>query len=149
MMWVLVAIASIELLVVHFLVSLLWSRTAALVLSIITAITIGWLIWAIAAMRRLPVLVDAERLTMRVGRLKETVVPLAQVRGIRRDWDAAAIKDRSVLNLALIAYPNVIVDLILPLPGRRGIKAIAHRMDDPTAFAAAIERCSDAVKRSD
>lgn len=140
MMWVLVALSSIELLVVHFMVSLLWSRTAALILSIITVLGIGWLIWVIASMRRLPVLIDAEWLTMRAGRLKGVTIPMAQVRGLKRAWDAAVIKDRSVLNLALIAYPNVVVDLTAPLPGRRGITAIAHRLDDPAGFVAAIER---------
>jgi hypothetical protein len=42
------------------------------------------------------------------------------------------------MNLALIAYPNVVVDLVDPLPGRRGIRAIAHRLDDPHGFADAL-----------
>lgn len=47
------------------------------------------------------------------------------------------MKQRSVLNLALLAYPNLVVDLVAPLPGRRGITTIVHRLDDPAAFAAA------------
>jgi hypothetical protein len=53
------------------------------------------------------------------------------------------LKSRSVLNLALIAYPNVIVDLKSPvLTGRgrftRSISAVAHKFDDPAAFSREI-----------
>jgi hypothetical protein len=45
-----------------------------------------------------------------------------------------------VLNLALIAYPSVLLDLDPPLPGRRApTRTIAHRLDDPSGFGAAVE----------
>ena len=139
-MWVFVAIASVELIVVHLLVSLLWSGTIALILSIVTLASVIWLVAMIASMRRLPVVLDNERLLMRVGTLRACAVPRDRIAGLRQTWDAAEIKRRDVLNLALIAYPNVLVDLTEPLKGRRAIRAIAHRLDDPAAFATALER---------
>ena len=47
-----------------------------------------------------------------------------------------------MLNLSLLAYPNVLVVLAEPVAGRRGrpIRAIAHRLDDPSAFVEAVNR---------
>lgn len=140
LLWIFVAVASVELVTVHLLVALLWSRAAAAILSLLTLGSILWLVSVILSMRRLPVVLAEGMLTMRVGTLKGAVVPLASIAGLRGHWDAAVLKDRSVLNLALIAWPNVVVDLKLPLPGRRGVRSIAHRLDDPAAFAAALER---------
>ena len=139
MLWVFVALTSTELVVAHLLLSH-WSRVTALVLSILTLGSIGWLIRAIASFRRLPVLLTPATLVMRVGRLKALTVPLADSAGPRGSWDGAAVKRRDLLNPALIAYPNVIVDLRARRPGRRAVSAIAHRLDDPAAFTAALSR---------
>ena len=139
LLWMLVAIGSVELVVTHVLLSF-WSRPAALVLSAVTLIALGWLVRGILAMRTRPVLLDGNRLVMRVGTISSVDIPLGASSGLRTSWDAAAIRERSVLNLALVAYPNVVVDLREPRPGRRGIRAIAHRLEDPAAFAMALER---------
>ena len=92
-------------------------------------------------MRRLPVELDGSRLVMRAGRIKQLAMPIASVAGVRQAFDAASLQDGMTLNLALIAYPNVVVDFDPPVAGRRRvIRSIAHRLDDPTAFIAAIER---------
>jgi len=84
-------------------------------------------------------------LTMRLGRLKTVPIPLAQIAGLRESWDAPALKRKGVRNLALAAWPNVVIDLSRPLRlGRREIDAVAHRLDDPIAFTAAIRRLSSA-----
>jgi hypothetical protein len=44
------------------------------------------------------------------------------------------------MNLAMLSYPNVIVDLAEPIArGRRSIRHIAHRLDDPVGFVAALD----------
>ncbi len=138
MMWVLVAIASIELLVTHLVVALLVGGTVALILSGLTLAAVVWLVSVIASMRRRPVLLDDRTLTMRAGAIKQVAVPLANVAGLRENWSAETLKDPSVRNLALISYPNVLVDLKAPLGDRRGTCAIAHRLDDPEGFAQAL-----------
>lgn len=139
-MWVLVAVAAVELAVTHLLVAALIGRVAAIILSIVTLAAIGWMVAAIAAMRSLPVELDDRCLVMRAGRIKRIDVPVASIAGFRRTFDATTLKDPETLKLSLIAYPNVIVDIDPPIRRRRTIRAIAHRLDDPLAFTRAIER---------
>ena len=138
MMWVLVGIAAVELIVVHLLIALLWSPVAAAVVSLVSLSGVGWLVWTIASFKRLPVRLEADRLVMRVGRLRRIDVPLGAIAGLRREWDAASLKARGVARLSLVVYPNIVLDLTGPLPGRRGVTAVAHRLDDPTAFVATL-----------
>ena len=65
---------------------------------------------------------------------------MAAVAGFRENWTSAELKARGVSNLALIAYPNIWIDLAEPIVGRRGpIRAIAHKFDDPIGFRSAVE----------
>jgi hypothetical protein len=142
MLWAFVAIALVELIVVHLLLAH-WSHTAALILSALSLASILWLVSVIRSFRRLPVLITPDALVMRVGTLKGATVPLSQVAGLRESWDAELLRRRDVLNLALIAYPNVVVMLHGPLQmGRREVIASAHRLDDPLAFTAALPRAA-------
>ena len=75
---------------------------------------------------------------MRVGSLKSVAVPLAKIARLRTAWDAAVLKERSMRNLALLSYPNVVVDLKEPLAGPRGTLSVAHRLDDPVTFPRAL-----------
>lgn len=134
MMWVLVGLATTELVVVHLLLSF-WHPRVALVLSLMSAAGLVWLIRAIASMKRLPVEIGADTLIMRAGGIKGVSVPLDAIAGVGA---AGSERDRSALNLALIAHPNVIVELREPLSGRRAPRRIAHRLDDPHAFIAAL-----------
>jgi hypothetical protein len=76
--------------------------------------------------------------------LKSVVVPVGQIAGLRATWDAAALKQRGVVNLALVSWPSVVIDLDPPVPTRRGrqVHAVAHKLDDPAAFHAAITALS-------
>jgi hypothetical protein len=78
---------------------------------------------------------------MRLGTLKSVTVPHAGISGVRTSWPGEALKRRAVLNLALINYPNVMLDLDPPFAThRRKLRAIAHRLDDPAGFASAMDR---------
>jgi hypothetical protein len=135
MMWVFVALASIELVVVHFLLAL-WRPWVALAVSLITLPSLIWLLRTIASFRRLPVMIEDDRLLLRTGGLRSVAVPLSQVAGLRANWTGDDLKGPGVMNPALIAYPNVWIDLSGPVAGRRGpVRAIAHKLDDPEAFA--------------
>ena len=135
----------IELLVVHLLVAGLWSKAAALILSALSLAMIVWTIVFIRSLKRLPVLVDADSVTMRVGSLRPVRVPAGNIASLRTAWPREALQQRGVLNLGLINYPNVMLDLDPPLPARRRpLIAIAHRLDDPAGFAAAVQRLLEA-----
>ena len=140
MIWVLIGLSTVELVVVHLLLAHWWPRIAVVV-GLLTIAGIAWLIRFVLSFRNLPVLLDDDCLLLRVGRLRSVSVPVDRIAGLRQSCDAATLKQSDVLNLALIAFPNVIVDLISPvLVERRHVRSIAHRLDDPAGFAAALNR---------
>lgn len=140
MLYVLAALMTIEMVVVHALLAIWWPRIAV-VLSAVSLLSLAWLVRLIRSFRHMPVLIGDGRLVMRVGTLRRIDVPLAAISGLRADgWSAADMKARGVANLAMIAFPNVVVDLNAPIMTPRGARtAIAHRLDDPVAFAAALD----------
>lgn len=145
LMWAFACIVTVELFVTHLLVATLWSHVAAWILSAISLATLVWVIRFIRSLKRLPVLVDDDGVTIRVGSLKSVRVPAGHIAGLRTAWPREELQQRGVLNLALINYPNIMLDLDPPLPGRRRpIKAVAHRLDDPAGFAAAIMHLMEA-----
>lgn len=139
MMWVFVGIASVELVVTHLLVAL-WKPWVAIALSLTSLAGVVWLVRLLFSLKRLPVLIEDDRLVMRVGTLKRIDVPRDRVAGLRAVWDAGTFKRGEAVKLSLIAWPNVVVDLTEPVPGwRRPVRGIGHRLDDPAAFTAALE----------
>lgn len=145
LLWVFAVIMTAELLVTHLLVSALWSKGAALIFSALSLAALVWTIWFIRSLKRRPVLVDAAGVTMRIGSLKAVRVPVGRIAGLRTSWPREELKQRGVLNFGLINYPNVMLDLDPPVPsGKRPLIAIAHRLDDPGAFAAAVARLTEA-----
>ncbi len=140
MIWVLIGLSSVELVVVHLLLAHWWPRISIAVATV-TLGTIVWLVTVVRAFRTMPVVLEADRLLMRTGRLRSVSVATKQIAGLRSSCDAATLKQRHVLNLALIAYPNTVIDLVAPVAvGRRQILTIAHRLDDPAGFADALKR---------
>ncbi|ATY31293.1 hypothetical protein CVN68_04295 [Sphingomonas psychrotolerans] len=146
MMWVFFGLACTELAVVHFLVAL-WDWRVALVLSLISLSGIAWLVVVIASFRRLPVIIGDGEVLWHAGRLRSVRVPFDEIAAIRMQSDAGEVKGRDVLNLALIAYPNVMIELRHPLNGRRPIRRVAHRFDDPAAFQSALRAAIDTTDR--
>lgn len=145
LLWVFAFIMAAELLITHLLVSGLWSQRAALIFSALSLAALVWTILFIRSLKRRPVLVDAEGVTMRIGSLKAVRVPARSISGLRTSWPREELKRKGVLNFALINYPNVMLDLDPPYPGRRRpIVAIAHRLDDPAGFVAAVGQLQQA-----
>ena len=147
MLWVLVAISIVEMTVVHALIAL-WKPAVGLVLSAASLLGIVWLVRLIRSFTRLPVLVGEDLVVMRAGTLRRIDVPANAIAGLRATWTAETIKDSAVLRLSLLAYPNVVIDLAEPIVvGRRTIRAVAHRLDDPGAFSAALAELQRADDR--
>jgi hypothetical protein len=144
LMWAFACIMAIELAVTHLLVASLWSPTAAGIFSLLTLAILVWTILLIRSFKRLPVMVGAGDVLMRLGSLKSVRVPADRIAGVRTSWPGGAEKRSGVLNLALINYPNVMLDLDPPLTGtgprKRTLIAVAHRLDDAAGFAAAVRR---------
>ena len=138
MLWVLLGLMIVETSVVHLLAAL-WSPRAALILSLLSLVTIGWFILFIRSFRHHPVRITPEGLVWPVGTLRSLSIPWPQVAGVCDDWTLADLKAAGLFNGALIAHPNIVIALDPPAQaGRRTIRYLAHRLDDPTAFIAAF-----------
>lgn len=111
----------------------------ALVLSMATIVGVIWLIRLLIVMPKRPVLLDRRHLVMRVGTLRQVDLPTESIARVHMEVPIRIRRDKAVLDLALLAHPNGVVDLIGPLPGRPAIRAIAHRLDDPSAFVRAFD----------
>ena len=140
MLWAMTALGTVELFVVHLIVSI-WSPVAALVLSVLTVASLAWLILLIRSLQRRPVLIESHQLTMRTGRLISVRVPLAAVASVRGHFPSEMVKGPGILKLAMLSFPNVLVELREPhRRGRRDYGRIVHCLDDPAAFVAALHR---------
>jgi hypothetical protein len=95
-----------------------------------------WLIALIRSFRRQPVTIDEQAVRFRLGRLRSVAAPIQDIARLKTSWPPGFHKRKSVLNLALASYPNIIVELVSPIAGRRGrpVWAIAHRLDDASEF---------------
>ncbi len=143
MMWVLLALSFIELFVVHFLISFFYP-TAAIIISIITVISIGWLIRFLLSMKKLPVRLGPEQLVLCLGNTVKIVVDRDNIAGTRDSWSDKSLKKDKVLRLSLLAYPNLVLDLKEPVTytycwKKRSTMSIAHRLDDIDAFHRALK----------
>lgn len=139
MMWVLAVLILIETSVLHLMLAFWWPRVA-IALSAISLLTLFWVVAMIRSFRDMPMLLDEKTLLMRAGKLRAVRVDRDDILGLRSDLAAREVKAKDVLNLAFIAYPNVLIELRQPVRvgRRRGVRAIAHRLDDAPAFAAAL-----------
>ncbi len=142
----LLAIMTIELLIVHPLIAF-WSVPVALVLSVLSFGTIGWLLWCVLSFDRLPVMLDANELVMRAGALKGCRVPLARIARVTDEIDGTTVTAKGTLNLALLAWPNIVVELHRPIKTDRGsVHRIAHRLADAPTFLAALNEQLEAIR---
>jgi hypothetical protein len=144
MIGVLLGLAIVEMLVVHLVVVALLGGWAALIIGALDLSLVVSLVWLLRSFRQRPVTLADGMLTLHAGYLQSIAVPIDQIAGLRATWDTAAIKDRRLLNCALIAWPSVVIDLKAPIVLRRGrqVQAVAHKLDDPAAFHAAIAALS-------
>ena len=138
MLWVLAALATIEMLVVHLFVSLKWPATAW-VLTLVTALSILWLQRFITSFKRCPHTLEGDTLRLRFGSLRTIDVPLGQIWRVRRHWEIGAERAVGTANLVPIAFPNRLIDIEPPLAGkRRPLSLVAIKLDEPEAFDAAL-----------
>jgi hypothetical protein len=136
--WALVGLAMVELMAVHLFVALKWPWLAW-PLSAISLLSILWFVWLIRSFRSCPHELEGETLHLRAGRLRSVALPctaIATVRGVR---DGDEVKADDTVNLALISYPNRIIELHEPISVRgKRKRRIALALDDPAAFDLAL-----------
>lgn len=134
----LLILSAIEIAVYHLLVGH-WSRTAALVMFLVSDMGFVYLVGLIKSFRYRPVLLTPEGVRIRAGFLIDQFVPFEAMAAIEGDVTGEEVRAPATLNAALLAWPNVILRLRHPQPRRALLKrqsftCIAFRLDNPEPF---------------
>lgn len=135
----LLILSTIELAVYHLLLGHS-SRTAAIVMFVVSDLGFVYLVGLIKSFRFRPVLQTPDGVTVRAGFLIDEAIPLDSIIGVETGFGGDRVRDRATLNAALLAWPNIMLQLDRPLHRRsilkknRSYSAVAFRLDDPEPF---------------
>ncbi|WP_165912034.1 hypothetical protein [Novosphingobium sp. PhB165] len=144
MMAVLLTLQAIEIAVQDVLLRL-WSPRAANLLLEVGVVLLLYSVGLIHSLRLRPILLSADGLLIRSGMIAGQMVRLEHIAEPAPEVTAEEVKAATTRNMALLAWPNVILRLSHPverkplLRPRPPIRALAFRVDDPAAFLAALE----------
>jgi hypothetical protein len=140
MIGAILALALMEMFAIHLVAMAYWGWKVAIVLGIADASLVVMLVRLLLSFRTHPIVLADGVLTMRTGRRITVAIPLETISGLRENWSGADIKAPDVYNMALIAWPTVMIDLKQPMKRRRKtITSVAHCVDDPTGFRLAVQ----------
>lgn len=142
MMIAMLLLSCIEIGVTHLLV-MHWNRTLALVLFAISVVSLVYLIGLIKSLRLAPVLLTETGVRVRAGMLVDRTIPYAAVRAVQVHPDGETVRAPDSWNVALLAWPNLMLCLDPPLPPRsrwrrEPVRTIALRLDEPGPFLDAL-----------
>lgn len=135
----LLILSSIEIAVYHLLIGH-WSRTATLVMFVLSDVGFVYLVGLIESFRFRPVLLTPQGVLVRAGFLIDQLVPLDAIAAIEGGFTGGEIRDPATLNAALLAWPNIMLRLDRPLHRRSFLKKrapfvrVAFRLDEPEPF---------------
>ena len=133
----------IEIVVVDILVSH-WSATAGWILLALGAWGALFLVALMKGFRLYPVLLDSESVHVRTGLLIDCRIPLASIASVGGTISSEELKDKRILNAAILSHPNVVLELSEPIEHRglfgapRRIERVAFRLDEPAPFHEAL-----------
>ncbi|WP_174279847.1 hypothetical protein [Sphingomonas bacterium] len=135
----LLILSGIEVAVYHLLVGH-WSRTAALVMFVLSDLGLVYLVGLIKSFRFRPVLLTPDGVCVRAGILINQPIPLDLIVDVETGFSGEAVRDPATLNAALLAWPNILLKLNGSvgrrslLKRKRAFRNIAFRLDDPEPF---------------
>jgi hypothetical protein len=135
----LLILSAIEVAVYHLLVGH-WSRTATLIMFILSDVGFVYLLGLIKSFRFRPVLLTPEGVRVRAGLLIDQLIPLDAIAAVEGGLTGEEVRDPATLNAALLAWPNIMLRLDRPLHRSSFLKKrgpfvrVAFRLDDPAAF---------------
>ena len=136
---VMLVLSAIEMTVYHLLLGH-WSRTAAMILFVISDAGFVYLVGFIKSFRFRPVLLTLEGVRVRTGFLIDQLIPFESIARIETGFSGTQVRAPGSFNAALLAWPNILLVLDPPVQrpslfkGSRAYSKIAFRLDDPEAF---------------
>jgi hypothetical protein len=134
----LLILSAIEMAVYHLLVGH-WSRTAAIVMFVLSDVGFVYLVGLIKSFRFRPVLLTPDGVRVRAGFLIDQLVPFDAIVAVDAGFTGEEVRDAATLNASLLAWPNIMLRLDRPLPRETWLKRssftrVAFRLDDPAPF---------------
>jgi hypothetical protein len=154
MLWALVALAAIEIGVVHLLLWH-WSRALALTLGGVSAAALIWIVALILSFRARPVEVGPRGVRVRTGFVIDSDIAYGEIAFVQSGYASADYMPGSLLKASLLAYPNAVlllrrdIDLAGAFGRKRRVHAVALAVDEPSRFLAAVERRLNAPTAED
>lgn len=141
MVGVLLALALIETCACHIVAMAYWGWPVAIPLGLLDLMLFILLGALLRSFRTRPITLSEGVLTLRTGGRMTMAIPVDRIAGLRDHWSAEDLKASHVLNMALLTWPNIVLDLTAPVARRRkAITAIAHCVDDLPGFRDALEQ---------
>jgi len=135
----LLILSAIEIAVYHLLVGH-WSRTATLVMFVLSDVGFIYLADLIKSFRCRPVLLALGGVRVRAGFLIDRLVPPDAIIAIEGGFTGEEVRDPGTLNPTLLAWPNIMLRSDRPLHRRSLLKKrgpfvrVAFGLDDPETF---------------
>ena len=137
MLWAFFGLAVLEFFAVHLFVTLKWPAVGW-PLTIISGLSIIWLVGWIRSWPKLPHKLDDRELVLHLGSLRSIVIPLSRI----VDWGPAPsldeIRESRIRRFTVLAAPNRFVRADSGVKGIGKAGAIAFNVDDPAGFDAAM-----------
>lgn len=133
----------LEMSVVHLLL-MSWMPTVAWVLLALSAYGVIWMIALLKSFRINPVLLTDNTIRARSGMMHDVAIPRDLVADSETGFTSAELKDKRILNLAILSSPNVCLrfsrPLTIPTPfgGTRELDGVALRLEESSAFLAEL-----------
>lgn len=149
MLWALLIACLLEVVAAHLLIGFLVGPTAAWVVFGLSLLGLVYLVGVINSLARLPLLVAADGVRVRAGTLIDQWLPIDRITRVSRVTNCGDTKRAGFLKAALMAYPNVLIELDPAVSVRRPngriaeITTVGLSPDDSAAFVAAIGRAKD------
>lgn len=146
MLWALLFACLVELVAAHVLVGLFFGARAAWAVFALSLIGLVYVVGLMRSLSKLPLLVSPEGVRVRAGTLIDAWLPLDRIAGAACVINCGDTKRPGFLKAALMAYPNVVLDIAPPVAVRRAngrvveVTAVGLHPDDGQAFIAAIAR---------
>lgn len=135
----LLALSTIEIAVYHLLLGH-WSRIGTIIMFILSDVGFIYLVGLIKSFRFKPILLTRDGVRVRAGFLIDQLIPYEAIQEVGTSFGGEDIRDKTTLNAALLAWPNLLLRLAAPisrrsvLKGNRLYTAVAFRLDDPEPF---------------
>ncbi|WP_022673303.1 hypothetical protein [Novosphingopyxis baekryungensis] len=135
----LLVLSGIEIMVYHLLIGH-WSRVGAIVLFVLSDVGFIYMIGIIKSFRYRPVLFTPDGVQLRTGLLIDRFIPFDSIAAVETGFSGERVRDPGTLNAALMAWPNIILRLNVPLEHRSILRkrapttSVAFRLDEPGPF---------------